>query len=402
MTREKHNPNRIVKTALKGVGYFFLGALLFASVPYAVTPVYDFPDVRPFAGENLHNPYADASGAWYKANLQAHSGAWGGTTDGALSPRDLYRVYDSLGYDVIGITNYMNIYGSPVETKSYIPMYEHGYNVWKRHHLAIGAREVVWRDYVLFQTLSHKQHMLNVIRPTTEILTIAHPKFMDGFAPEDFRHLTNYDYVEVLNHYRISLKHWDAALAAGEPVWGMGNDDSHDQRKASETGRYWNMIRAESESAEDVLAALKRGDMYCVAGEGGVMDNGLVRVSARPKGVLIELEKPANSIRFVGSGGVVRDSVARAKRAYYRFKKDDPYIRVEVANPKTTFYLNPVYRYDDDPRSAREASVNYPLSVLYWLAFLGGYVGVGYLFVRSRRKRREEGTTEPRKPDEIK
>jgi hypothetical protein len=389
MERAQFSPKRIAKAALKGVGYFFLGATLVASVPYALTPVYDFPDARPFEGEILHNPYADATGAWYKANLQAHSGAWGGTTDGALSPRDLHRVYDSLGYDVIGITNYMSVYASPVETESYIPMYEHGYNVWKRHHLAIGAREVVWRDYVLFQTISHKQHMLNALRPTTEILTIAHPKFMDGFVPEDFGYLTNYDYVEVLNHYRISLKHWDAALTAGEPVWGMGNDDSHDQRKASETGRYWNMIRAKSASAEDVLSALKEGSTYCVAGEGGAMDNGVVGVSVRPKGVLIELEKPANSIRFVGSGGVVRDSVIGAKRAYYRFKPDDPYIRVEVANPKTTFYLNPVYRRGEDARPPREATVNYPLSILYWLAFLGAYFGVGYLFVRARNKRRE-------------
>jgi len=39
----------------------------------------------------------------------------------------------------------------------------------KKHQLLIGAREVLWMDYSLFQNLNHKQHILNLLRPDNEL-----------------------------------------------------------------------------------------------------------------------------------------------------------------------------------------------------------------------------------------
>ncbi len=215
----------IVRLILKVLVGILSIAVLIALLPYCFSAVYDFPRAQPFSGELLYNPYTSIP-RLIKANFHAHATAYKGVTDGHTSEREMYDAYKSMHYDVVGISNYQTIDSTFKADSGYIPLYEHGYNLWKRHHLPLGAREVSYWDYILFQSIHQKQDMIERLVPTTGALAIAHPKFRGSFEPEDFTKLTGYTCIEVLNHYRTSNEAWDSALSAGRAAWILADDDA--------------------------------------------------------------------------------------------------------------------------------------------------------------------------------
>ena len=86
----------------------------------------------------------------------------------------------------------------------YIPCYEHGYNILKSHCLGIGVDEVSKFDYPLLQASSHQQQVINNIKSKNGFVTMAHPDFGGGRDFDNMKDLVNYEFTEVLNHYRIS------------------------------------------------------------------------------------------------------------------------------------------------------------------------------------------------------
>ena len=166
------------------------GFLLF---PYVISPIYDFSKPQPFEGQGYYNPYQQLDSSWKVCNFHAHSKSWGGLTDGKNTHIDsIFEVYQKMGYSHIGISNYQKI--TQIEKKNVIsiPAYEHGLNVKKRHHLCLGTDKVSWLDFFFFQTLSHKQFVLNNLKSTTDFLAINHPKFSNSFEETDFTCLSNY------------------------------------------------------------------------------------------------------------------------------------------------------------------------------------------------------------------
>ncbi len=316
-----------------------------AFFPYIFTNVYKFPAMKPFSGNEWYNPYADTSGKWLKANFHAHAIAWEGMTNGKLTPAQLDSVYRSLGYDFVGISDYHKITRAPgIMDEEFIPIYEHGYSIFKRHQHPIGAKEVVHFDYPLFQSLHHKQDIIERLRPTSKLLAINHPEFSTGYSPEDFQYLSNYTHIEILNHYRTSLAQWDAALTAGYPAFGYGNDDSHDQRKEDETGKFWTMVRSPSLLSNLILDALRKGNSIAVAGKRGVVDNELRYLKVHGDTLRLHLAQPADSIRLVGNNGEALATFTTVDSVNFPIQKVRTYVRAEVYNKLTTFYLNPVIR----------------------------------------------------------
>lgn len=291
-----------------------------------------------------------------------------------------------MGYDIIGLSNYQRISSPFPGDALYVPVYEHGWNVWKRHHLCVGARSVVWHDYPLYQSLHHKQFMINRLQPTCDLLVINHPKFLWGFNPEDFAKLSGYDCIEVLNHYRRSFAHWDAALSAGRPAWIIGNDDTHDVSKRDETGRYWTMINSKRAEPKYIIAAIAAGKAYGVSGWDGVMDNGLKSVEVNGLKLIVKCDSIADEIVFIGQNGTRMSAYKNVKTANYRFTGDDTYIRTEIVSPKTTLYLNPIFRTDGAVLVYR-AKINWLGSVGYWLIFICGYSLIVFLILKKVRKK---------------
>lgn len=350
--------------------------LLIALFPYILPPVYDFPEPEPFSGNLWYNPYDIDGGKWLQGNFNASAKAWGGVTAGKDSHVELYNFYKDLGYDIVGFSDYQQI-SPPVDGQDiYIPLYEHGYSVFKRHHLLLGAKEVSWYDFLFYQSIHHKQDVLKILQPQCEVLTIAHPKFLWAYTQEDFARLTNYNLIEVLNHFRISDMHWDAALSAGKPVWILGNDDTHDIRDKVETAGYWTMIYSQSEKPEDIYNALKLGRAYGATGSSGQNRNFLRDVKITGDTLTIECSSPVDMIEFIGQGGT-RDTVnihGQSYGAYYLLNDEDTYVRTVVHSGNFMMYLNPVVRFNGGKLNFPEAKINWGLSILYWIAAWGVYL----------------------------
>lgn len=399
---------KIVKIFIK-ILLWIIGVFLFIlAVQYLFAPVYNFQDPRPFSGNNLYNPYQDLdSNHWRKSNFQVQSRAWAGVTDGSENTNEMIdSVFRFLGYDVIGISDYMHINKYGKEKDSWIPIYEHGYSIRKHHHVCIGAEKVVWHDYALFQSLHHKQHMIDRLRPHTEVVIMAHPRFMGAFDPEDFTWLRNFDGIEILNYFRISIAHWDSALSAGNYVIGIGNDDVHDIMNPDEVGQFLTLVNSESLHGDSIINAMKHHKTIAVEIFRYLGDSWEIRKQkhdnleqfreARLYGdtLRVKFDRPAEAIRFVGQSGKVRKITEEQSEANYIFQPEDTYIRTEIEFPTgNTFYLNPVIRTPDTtPETPDLPDRNLLYTWIYRLLVAASiaFVVFNIVYLRKRFKKRRK------------
>jgi len=357
--------------------------LLLLCLPYAFCPIYDFPQPHPFHGAFLYNPYGGDTGRWYKCNFASHSNVWGGIANGKNSNDEIFHAYRSMGYDIVSFGDYEKISPPRPGQDINISNYEHGYNIWKRHHIVLGARDVDWFDLVFLQTIHQKQYILRRLKQSCEILALSHPTLRSAFTENDMRLLTNYDCIEVKSQFSSAEHLWDAALSAGKPLWILNDDDSHDVTSSEETGRFWTMVYSASGSPSDIYDAMRKGRMHGVSGERGVMDNTLKRVVVDGNEMRIDLVQPASTIQFIGQDGEIEKEVNDSTRsAVCTFRNTDTYIRTRIRNAHTTFLLNPIFRYNGASLQHFSASINWFWSVIYWCTFGLCYSFVVFLFAK--------------------
>jgi len=332
---------------------------------FRMMPLYKPAPSDPFSGKYWYNPYrqADQEGRWLRANFHAHSNAWGFFTNGRKnSVEDILSKYDSLGYDVIGVSDYQHI--TQTAATPYIPVYEHGFNILKTHQGSIGAKSVYHGDYILLQTRSQKQHVLNKLRERTQVLVLNHPDWMGGYSPRDIRFLTGYDCFEVLNDFWNSEDLWDVALSSGKPAMIVGSDDAHNVFKQTDLARDLTVIYSVSDSlnADDIYRALISGAAYGVEvtkrmSRAQVIEKRrtldslplLRSCKIRNDSLIVTLTGDARDFSFTGQDGKllkqVTDSVNGIESASYRLQPEDTYVRVKITLPDSShIYLNPVMR----------------------------------------------------------
>lgn len=359
---------------LKALGVIILLLLIVFFVIYAIAPVYKFPEYKPFAGDNIYNPYKNIdSTAWKKGNFQVQSRAWLGITDGRNNSNEaIQTLYGLLGYDIIVTSDYMKINRFGEDKISFIPTYEHGYGIRKTHQVCIGSEKVNWIDYPFFANKNHKQHVLNVLRKNNQVVALAHPSLRNGHTLDDMRILTNYDLIEVLNELKSSIEHWDVALSSGHKVFILSNDDAHDIFDPSEVGRKCTFINSVSGKGSDVVQALKSGKAYGV--DIGYTPGSdfverakihksipqLDRVTVMNDTLTVKVSKTPKLISFIGQNGIIKTTVADTNQASYKIAASDTYIRTEIAyEDGTILYLNPVYRYSGTaPADAELATID--------------------------------------------
>ncbi|MFA7089105.1 MAG: hypothetical protein WC128_03675 [Bacteroidales bacterium] len=345
---------------------------------FRMTPLYKPVASAPFSGPYWYNPYQEVTpeGQWVRANFHAHSNAWGLFTNGRKNTvEDILSKYDSLGYDIIGISDYQHITQTPATL--YIPVYEHGFNILKTHQGSIGARRVYHGDYILPQTRSQKQHILNKLREQTQVLVLNHPDWMGGYSPRDMRFLTGYDCFEVLNDFWNSEDLWDVALSSGKPAMIVGGDDAHNVFKQTDLARDLTLIYNVSDTLKPdyVYRALISGAAYgvevtrrlsraSVVEKRGNLDSiPLLRsCKIRNDSLIVTLTGYACEFRFTGQNGKVLKQVTNSinglQGASYLLQPDDTYVRVKIAlSDSSHIYLNPVMRtMDKDMKPLMPAS----------------------------------------------
>ncbi len=384
----------MISFLLKALLLFIILLILIFTLKYLTAPYYIFPEPQPFSGEQFFNPYEGIdSNYWRKGNFQIQSQAWGGVTDGRKNTNEaIDSIYGLLEYDIIATSDYQKINKHGEDRDTYIPVYEHGYGIYKNHHVMIGADRVVWKDYPFIHTLHHKQHMMNTLRPTCELIFIAHPRYAGGWVPDDMTWITNYDGIEVLNGFRVSLPHWDAALSSGKNMRILADDDAHDISNINEVGNYATLIYSPVLHGDSIVSAMKAGrafgaSIYRVWGE--PMDEKIEKAINLPKLSKVEMKgdtltvavnKMSTKFRFIGQGGKVLDSVLNTMEARYVISENDTYVRTEIMFPNfTAYYLNPVIRYDGGDPWAHELARIDPVRT--WVLRIVGFATLIFIFV---------------------
>ncbi len=361
-----------------------------ALLPYTLVPVYAFHAPAPFAGATLVNPYADAGPEWKRANFHAHSQAWGGLTAGHGTVDEVRDVYLRAGYDIAAISNYHSIDRAANDT-AFVPVYEHGISIRKTHQLMIGAQAVTAIDFPIWQTTDAKQYLLSQLRDSAVLTVIAHPYLRNGYGQAQLAQLSGYDLLEIQSHWNEATAWWDSVLTAGNPIYGIGNDDSHDVTRPREVGVVWTMVNTTDVHAPAVIAALRRGAMYVVAGVRDSTPAALHSVIVHGDTITATFDRAMDDIRVIADAGATRDSVTHTASISYVMTDADHYARIVARGSGGVLYLNPVIRADG-PLSVREVPAVRPLASIVshvgafalWLGICGALLA-GPL---SRRRRR--------------
>ena len=226
---------------------------------YLFCPQYTYSDSHPFTGDSLYNPYkAFNESNWKKCNFHAHTASWNGLTNGNGSPADLWHRYASMGFAFNAVSNYQHIDTTFCHYHNYISAYEHGFNATKTHQLVLGDQGIVWMDYIFPQTLSNKQHILNLLAAdTANVIILNHPALRDGYTTDDMKYLENYDAMEVLNPAAESFRYWDVALSSGKPVSIIGSDDMHNISDSLSSGRFCTLTYLPDMNRNQLLSSIR-------------------------------------------------------------------------------------------------------------------------------------------------
>ena len=378
--------------ALRGILATLLALLLLlVAVGIAGPPLYRFPPPQPFSGPHWYNPYAERPPELLRVNLHAHSLVWSGLTYADATSEEVVEHYRALGYDLAALSNYMTV-TPPIDPRLiYLPTYEHGVSVPQFHLTVVGAESALPFDYPLWQTVRHKQHLIELLRPRSGALVINHPRKAWGTSAGEMAQLTGYTGVEVRSRYHAESEVWDAALSAGRVVWGIASDDTHRLIEKPHRARNgWLRMRARARSADAVLNALLKGRFTAVWDPLKTGPNRLLSLRVQGGAIEVALAEEAKTIRFIGQSGVLRAKHKWTARARYVLREDDTYLRVETETRDSELLLQPVFRYDGEPFRALEAE---PRLALTWVVrgavgavTLAGLWGLLGFALRGRRR----------------
>lgn len=224
-----------------------------------------------------------APGRFYRGNLHTHSNR----SDGALSPAEVCRRYRAAGYDFISLTDhFVGLYDYPVvdtsdyRDESFTTLFgaelhsgelENG-ELW--HILAVGLPLDFARsnspDFAPVPDQESGPSIAARARDAGAFVAVAHPQWL-GMSESDALSVEAAHAVEVYNHScaveadRPDGMHMaELMLTAGRRVTLIATDDSHFASNDHFGG--WVMVKAERNTPEALLAALKAGHFYASQG----------------------------------------------------------------------------------------------------------------------------------------
>ena len=384
-----------MKKILKYLLYIVLAFIVLLVAMNIFVPVYVFDSPVPFHGDYLHNPYQDIDSTYWKCcNFHGHTRQYGGVTNGRNNGNAVYdSMYRLFGYDHVGISDYnkVNSYENGKDP-GFIPGYEHGYNVWKTHQVCLGTKKVRRIDYFFYQTLSHKQHMLNKLGEQNRVVAVAHPSFVDGsYNVRDMKYLSNYKILEVLNGFVNSPEHWDMALSNGHLVYLIADDDTHDVLKVNDIALKITYLNAKENDAEQLYDALLSGKAVGVdfkLDREEKMENKVKRFkrdipylySAKLNENIfsVNVSKPIRNVKFIGQNGTILKEENYKKEdkrsgTFYEIQLSDQYVRTVLTFfDGTSMWLNPVTRHENAQITKQRLDhISYTWTAALWLIYIG-------------------------------
>ena len=306
----------------------------------------------------LRLPAFTAPGRFWRGNLHTHSNV----SDGVLPPEEVCRRYRAEGYDFLALTDHLvGIYGYPiVDTRAFRaegfttilgaelhsgPM-ANG-ELW--HILAVGLPEDFARpeapDFGVYPGMETGPDIAARAVAAGAFVAIAHPQW-SGLTLADARSITAAHAVEIYNHgcatgcdrpdgFAIA----DLLLTEGRALTMIATDDAHFSEPDHFGG--WVMVKAEENTPEALLAALKAGAFY--SSQGPQLHDVIIeddRVIIESSAVVSAMVQGAGTAaKAVHGASMTRSAVPLA-----RFD-GSPWLRVTVVDAAgRRAWSNPVFR----------------------------------------------------------
>jgi len=284
-----------------------------------------------------------APGQFWRGNLHTHSHL----SDGCLTPDEVCRRYKAEGYDFIALTDhFIGMYEYPItDTK---PFRDNSFTTILGAELHSGAMQngELWHILAVGLpedfTPPNAPHFLPVddqetgpeiasrARDAGAFVAIAHPQW-SGMTMEDARSIEAAHAVEIYNHgcamgcdRADGAFYADLILSEGRDLTLIATDDAHFTEPDHFGG--WVMVKAEANTPDLLLEALKRGDFYSSQGPE------LRGVSIENGELVVECSSAATVI-VQGHGSAAQathgEAMTRAVVPLMRFAAS-PWIRVTV------------------------------------------------------------------------
>jgi hypothetical protein len=308
----------------------------------------------------MHDPAFSAPGRFKRGNLHTHSTR----SDGVLEPQEVCRRYKAEGYDFIALTNHFTgPFGYPIvdttgfrddgsttllDAELHSGAMENG-ALW--HILAVGLpADFAPSNSPGFTPVADQESGAQIAQRAREagaFVTVAHPEW-GGLSLADAPGITAAHAVEIYNHgCEIAADrgrgfwHLDRLLEEGRRLTLCATDDAHFYEPDHFGG--WTMVKAEHNSPEALLDALKAGRTYASTGP-EIYD---VRWGAEAAEVACSA---AVTVIVQGAGAaavaVHGESMTRARVPLARFA-GSPWMRLTVIDRAgKRAWTNPVWRGD--------------------------------------------------------
>ncbi|HET9424183.1 MAG TPA: CehA/McbA family metallohydrolase [Gemmatimonadaceae bacterium] len=311
------------------------------------------------------SPAGAQAASWYRGNTHTHTL----NSDGDSPPDSVARWYRDRGYHFLFITDHEKLtdpgplnqrFGAAgkflliagQEVTQRISDSTHHRSVRQAHVNALGARSVVMPqgERGLARGITMREgYADNVarIRAAGGIPQINHPNFIWSVRLHDLIGLPDSVLLEIANaHTGVNNAGdgdsvpavealWDSLLTRGRTVFAVADDDAHSFRprdadafELTRPGRGWIMVRADTLTADAILAGIRRGDFYSSTGvalDSLILGPDEIRLSMTPR------SDSRFTTEFIGAGGRVLARV-RGPHAAYRVRGTEGYIRARITD----------------------------------------------------------------------
>ncbi len=224
---------------------------------------------------------------WFKGNLHTHTTE----SDGDASPEHVAEWYREHGYDFLVLSdhNHLTVLDDAGSNPGKWPLLIPGEEITSRlfnntapvHVNGIGLHTFVEPAYEesVLETL---QENVSRIVAAGGLASINHPNYKWIISAKDIAATEGTWAMEVYNGHPITNSFgggghlsaeeiWDFVLSSGRRVMGVATDDAHHyvdefSPLLANPGRGWVVVRAEEESEDGLMEAMRLGEFYASSG----------------------------------------------------------------------------------------------------------------------------------------